>query len=123
MVISVEASKELLRWKKNLTRCNGRPFISSSLEIITSLDALLKDWRASCQGHTAKGTWSMEKRKSHINVSWLNAAKLAIMLFTILEKDGISFHIRTGKMTVLSHLMKMGGTNNQEIFAASREIW
>lgn len=62
----------------------------------------------------------MEERKSHINVLWLTTAKLAIMLFTILEKDGISVHIRMGKMTVLSHLMKMGGTNNQEIFAASR---
>ena len=62
----------------------------------------------------------MEERKSHINVLWLTTAKLAKMLFTILEKDGISVHIRMGKMTVLSHLMKMGGTNNQEIFAASR---
>ena len=65
----------------------------------------------------------MEGRKLHINVLELKAAKLAIMSFTLKERDAISVHIRMDNMTALSYLMKMGGTKNQELTAISKEIW
>ena len=51
----------------------------------------------------------MEERKFHINVLELKAVKLAVMSFTLKERNGISVHIRMGNMTALSYLMKMGG--------------
>ena len=57
------------------------------------------------------------------NVLELKAAKLAIMSFTLKERDAISVHIRMDNMTALSYLMKMGGTKNQELTAISKEIW
>ena len=44
----------------------------------------------------------MEERKFHIHVLELKAAKLAIMSFTIKERDAISVHIRMYNITALS---------------------
>ena len=63
----------------------------------------------------------MEERKFHINVLELKAAKLAIMPFTLKERDAIAVHIRMENpilsMTALSYSMKMGDTKNQELTA------
>ena len=69
------------------------------------------------------GPWSIEEKKFHMNVAELRAVKLAIMSFTLKEKNAISVHIRMDKMTVLSYLMKMKGTKNQELTAIRKEIW
>ena len=71
------------------------------------------------------GPWSMEERKFHISVLELKAAKLAIMSFTLKERDAISVHGQhdMDNMTALSYLMKMGGTKSQELTAISKEIW
>ena len=67
----------------------------------------------------------MEERKFHISVLELKAAKLAIMSFTLKERDAISVHGQhdMDNMTALSYLMKMGGTKSQELTAISKEIW
>ena len=109
--------------EKKFNLCNGRSLISSPPQIIISSDASLQGWGASCHGLTTGGPWSMEERKFHINVLELKAAKLAIMSFTLKERDAISVHIRMDNMTALSYLMKMGGTKNQELTAISKEIW
>ena len=69
-----------------------------------------------------RGPWSMEERMFYIKVLELKAAKLAIMSFTLKEGDAISIRIHMGIMTVLSYLMKIGGTKNQELTAISKEI-
>ena len=65
----------------------------------------------------------MEEQKFHVNVLELKAAKLAIMSFTLNERDAISVHIRLDNMTALSYVMKMRGTKNQELTEISKEIW
>ena len=64
----------------------------------------------------------MEERMFYIKVLELKAAKLAIMSFTLKEGDAISIRIRMGIMTVLSYLMKIGGTKNQELTAISKKF-
>ena len=54
-----------------------------------------------------QGEWSVEERKSHINVLDFKATKLAIMSFTLKEKNAISVHICT----------------KQELTAISKEVW
>ena len=53
--VSVEARKELLWWKENLTLCNSRSLISSPPQIIISSDASLQGWGASCHRLTTGG--------------------------------------------------------------------
>ena len=55
MEIPVEARKELLWWKEDLTLCNGRSLISPPPQIIISSDASLPGWGASCHGQTTGG--------------------------------------------------------------------
>ena len=85
MTILAAARKKPLSWKENLPLCNGRSLISPPPHIKTSSDASLQGWRVSC----------------HINVLELKAAKLAIMFFTLKERDAISVHIRMDNTAAL----------------------
>ena len=53
----------------------------------------------------------------------LKAAKLAIMTFAIEDKEVILVHICMDSMTVLSYVIKMCGTKNQELVAISKDFW
>ena len=64
--------------------------------------------KVSCQFPATGGFWSVEEWKFHINVLELKVDKLAIMSFTLKERDAVSVHIRMDNMTVLSYLTKMG---------------
>ena len=85
MTISVAARKKPLSWKENLPLCNGRSLTSPPPQIKTSSDGSLQGWGVSC----------------HINVLELKAAKLAIMFFTLKERDAISVHIRMDNTAAL----------------------
>ena len=110
-------------WKENLTLCNGRSLIFPPPRIIISSDASLQGWGVSCHRLRTAGPWSKEEKKFHMNVAELRAVKLAIMSFTLREKNSILVQIRMDKMTVLSYLMKMQSTKNEELTAISKEIW
>ena len=90
---------------------------------LQSSDLSLQGWGASCHTLTTVGPWSMEERKFHINVLELKAAELAVISFTLKERDAISVHICMDNMTALSYLMKMESYKNQELTAISKEIW
>ena len=92
-------------------------------QIIISSDASLKGCGASCHSLATGRPWSVEERKFRINILEFKAAKLAIMSFTLKERDAISVHICMDNMTTLSYLTKMGSTKNQELTTISKEIW
>ena len=78
-------------------------------------------------GHHAKGKQQevnglRGEKISHINVMELKAATLTTMTFTIAKK-GISIQVRMDNMVALSYLMKMRGTQIQELVTTSKEIW
>ena len=112
--ILVEAKNELLLWKENLTLCNGRSLISPLSQIIIGSDTSLQGLGASYHSlTTGVGAWSMEERKFHRNVVKLKAAKLAVISFTLKERDAISVNICMDNMTALSYLIKMGVPKNR----------
>ena len=82
--------KRTVMVERKLTLCNGRSLISSQPQIIISSDASLQAWGASCHGLTTGVPFSMEEETFHINVLELKAAKLAIMSFTLKERDATS---------------------------------
>ena len=108
VTVLVEARKELLWWKENLALCTGRPLLSPPPQIVINSDTSLQGWKVSCQFPATGGFWSVEEWKFHINVLELKVDKLAIMSFTLKERDAVSVHIRMDNMTVLSYLTKMG---------------
>ena len=99
VAILVETRKELLWWKENLTLCNRRSLTFPLPQIIISSDASLQGWGAGC--HDLGRPWSMEEQKFHINVLELKAPKLAIMSFTLKERDAISVYIRMDNITAV----------------------
>ena len=76
---------------------------------------------AFCQGTTTGGTWSYQERTKHINVLELIAVKLAILTFTR-GKSVTTIPLQIDNMTVLSYLVKMGGTRSQESLQVAKEI-
>ena len=60
-----------------------------------------------------------------------HGSQISYNVLHIKERDAISVHIRMDNMTALLYLMKMGrwgwgwvgGTENQELTATSKEIW
>ena len=120
--VSVVAKKELLWWKERLTLRNGRSLISSQAQIIIHSDSSLQGWGASCQCLTIMSAWSVEEWKSQINILDFKATKLAVISFTLKEKNTILVDIRMTNMTVLSYLIKMEGTKNKKFTVISKEI-
>ena len=114
-------------WKKNLTLCNGRSLIfpptTNNNKLRRIITRLGEGRGMGCHRLRTVGPWSIEEKKFHMNVAKLRAVKLAIMSFTLREKNAILVQIRMDKMTVLSYLMKMYGTKNEELTAISKEIW
>jgi len=69
------------------------------------------------------GPWSDKERDLHINILELKAAKFAILTYTQNKSYLNSIHIQMDNMTALSYLVKMGGTNHQELVKLSQQIW
>ena len=60
---------------------------------------------ANCRRQKTGVPWSQGKKESPYEL--LKAAKLAMMTFSIKEKDGVSIHNGMGIMTALAYLLKM----------------
>lgn len=65
----MEARKNLLWWKENLTLCNERSLLSHLLpQIIKSSNESLQGEGARCQGQITVGPFSAEEQKFDINI-------------------------------------------------------
>ena len=76
----------------------------------------------SYQAISTGSQWFHVKKTWHINVQDLEAMKLAILLFTKLEKLN-SIHLWIDNMTALSYLLNMGRTQNKHLIQISKQIW
>ena len=89
-------------------------------ELTIFSDAPKKSWGASRQGITTGDRLSSVEKAWHINV--LEAVRLAILSITKFGKLN-SIHLRIDKMTVLSYLLNMGGTQKKHLIEISKESW
>ena len=120
--LSDEVKTELQWWVQNLHLDNGRSVISYPPQLLITSDASLEGWGAFCQGHKTGGQWALPKKKDHINILELRAAKYAILTFTHLYPTAKTIRIKMDNITALSYLVKMGGTRNQLLVQISKEI-
>ena len=119
---SVEARKELLWWKENLTLCSGRSLISAPPQIIISSDATLQRWGASCHGLTTGG--AMVHGGTKVSHKCLGAQGSQIS-YNVLHIKGKGCNVSSnppGQYDNPVILMKMGRTKNQELTVINKEI-
>ena len=67
--------------------------------------------------------WTLSEKKDHITTLELRAAKYAILTFTRFYPAAKTIHIKMDNIVAVSHLVKMGGTQNQLLVQISKEIW
>ena len=91
--------------------------------VVNKIRCLKGRMGAYCQGMRTGGPWSDKERDLHINILELKAAKFSILTYTQNKSYLNSIHIQMDNMTVLSYLVKMEGTNNQELVKLSKQIW
>ena len=79
-----------------------------------STDASNSGWGASSHGKTAKGPWTAEQSKLHINTLELLGALYGIQSL-LAEAKNTHFTLKMDNVTALAYIRKMGGTGNQEM--------
>ena len=87
ITLSGEVKAELDWWVQHLHLANGKSMISAFPQVIIANWRV--NWRAICQGHRARASWTC-----HINVLELKAAKLAIMTFNKMQPSVQSIHLQ-----------------------------
>ena len=83
----------------------------------------LEGWGAFCQGHKTGRQWKLSEKKDHITTLELRTEKYAILTFTRIYPTAKTIHIKMDSIVALSHLVKIGGTQNQLLVQISKEIW
>ena len=63
------------------------------------------------------------REKDHITTLELRTEKYAILTFTRIYPTAKTIHIKMDSFVALSHLVKMGGTQDQLLVQISKEIW
>ena len=106
----------------NLEICSGKLIVSPTSKTVIQSDAFKKGCGAYCQKVLIGGQWSLQESSLHINVLELLAIKLALLMFSKMFNLK-SIHFQVNNMSALSYLMKIGGTQNKEMIAISKEIW
>ena len=123
IVLFPQGRAEIEWWINNIRLNNGRSLLWKPPQLLIKSDASKEGWGAYCQGKKTGGPWSERERDLHINILELKAANFAILTFTQNKSHLNSIHIQMDNMTALSYLVKMGGTNNQELVRISKQIW
>ena len=121
MYLNQDSIQEFQWWFNNLEICNDKLFVSPTSKTVIQSDASKKGWGAYCQKMSIGGQGSLQESSLHINVLGLLAIKLALLTFSKMFNLK-SIHFQVDNMSALSYLMKMGGTQNKEMIAISKEI-
>ena len=104
---------KIKQWK--ITKAKGTKFSDRSRCIKIRLGSLLQ-----------RGiNWGEKVRKGGeltYKCSGINTAKIAILKFTK-GQSNIAIHLQIDNKTVLSYVLKMGGTHNRELLHISKSIW
>ena len=73
---------ELNWWVQTIHLNKVKTLIPNPPQLIIGSDASLKGWNDYCQEQKGECVWTLLKKKEHINVLEMTAAKYAILTFT-----------------------------------------
>ncbi|KYQ52410.1 hypothetical protein ALC60_08468 [Trachymyrmex zeteki] len=107
-------------WKQNIpTSYNPIRHENYKCEIS---DASTTGWGAFCKGETARGFWTLEERKWHINRLELKATLFALKSFAKAFRDCEIF-VRIDNTTAVAYINRMGGVRHPNLHKIAKEIW
>ena len=117
------AARQDLRWW--LTPANvtpGTPFVRPTHTVEVQTDASSHGWGAHVQQQVLRGQWSHREQHMHINVLEMRAVVRTIQsLRNLLRGKTVLFLI--DNVTVVSHIMKQGGTRSLLLMRETRELF
>ncbi|XP_051165692.1 uncharacterized protein LOC127284339 [Leptopilina boulardi] len=121
ITLTEPAIEDLKWWDAEISTVKNKIRTSIfDLEIFS--DASTTGWGATCGNRNAKGFWSQEDKKRHINYLEIKAAFLGLKSFasSICHKQLL---LRIDNITALAYLNKMGGIKHKDLNSLTREIW
>lgn len=121
MTIPSEAREDLHWWRSHVTSDVKKLQRTVYPHEIYS-DASKTGWGAFHHGDRAKGMWSFEEAKLHINELELLAALFALKCFAS-NLSNVKIIMRVDNTTAMAYINKMGGTHSKRLFDVAKQIW
>lgn len=121
IVLNSRDKEDLNWWIDCLNDSKGKVFITSDPDLIIYADASLAGWGAACGGAKARGPWTINDSKRHINELELLAAFNAIRSFADHSKN-IAIRLFLDNSTAMCYINKGGGTKSRSLTTIAQQI-
>jgi len=108
-------------WKRNIPKASSPIKFGKFRHVIFS-DASTTGWGAFCEGKKARGFWTIEEQKWHINRLELKASFFALKSF-VGDLTDCEILLRIDNTTAISYINKMGGVQHPNLHRITKEIW
>ncbi|XP_077257548.1 uncharacterized protein LOC143894793 [Temnothorax americanus] len=108
-------------WKINIPK-SSNPIRQGNYKHEIFSDASTTGWGAFCEGNKARGFWTENERKWHINRLELKAALFAIKSFAR-DLRNCEILLRMDNTTAIAYVNKMGGVQHPNLHRIAKEIW
>lgn len=108
-------------WKRHIWS-GSMSLLTPPFEMEIFSDASKTGWGVSCQGQTARGSWTPAESQMHINHLELLAALFGLKSFA---KSVSNIHIllRIDNTTAIAYINRMGGVQNPRLNDVAFQIW
>lgn len=120
MSLSVEAIQDL-NWWIQFDPTKGCPIRDDSFDVEIYSDASLTGWGSHLGEQIAKGYWSFEEKKYHINVLEILAAFNALRSFKLSNNSSIL--LRLDSSTAIAYVNKQGGCRSIDCQSIAKKLW
>ena len=121
MLISQEAKMELIWWKTNLVKVNGKDIRPQKISIYIETDASTLGWGARLDDKQTGGRWTISESTNHINLLELKAIGYA--LFSLCrDMSNVHICIRSDSVTAVTYINNKGGSI-VSLFLEAKQIW
>ena len=122
--LSPKAITDLKWWADQLQYHNKTPICINNPDLIITSDASDLGWGAWCGKKSVQGLWSQEEMFWHINPRELQAAYLALKIFSPSQINQL-FHIQLqiDNQAAVSYINHLGGTHSKLLCQLSLDLW
>jgi len=110
-----------LHWWLSKIRLASKLINIDQFDVIIFTDASLTGWGGSCGVEHAKGFWTLDERKRHINELELLAVWNSLR--SLVHSFGISILLRVDNTTAISYINRYGGCRSSKCQAIAKAIW
>ncbi|CAL8111529.1 unnamed protein product [Orchesella dallaii] len=107
-------------WLTNIINsCNN--ISKDKFDKVLTTDASRSGWGAECNTIMAKGTWTIEERKLHINTLEILAIYYGIL--SLVKENNMTILCRTDSTTAMAYVNRFGGCRSSDSHDAAERVW